>query len=538
MFLTDRCLSDDRCASATPRALRVESPAASDLPGVGIVSRPTPRGRGRVAVPTLAVVFVVVTAGCAGFVGGGSTTDQPDEVPQAPTPSPTPTAAAEPATTTGTLPATPSAGADGAEDDDGLAADRERILGTDPQVADTDGDGLDDGTEVAGATDPLVADTDGDGLDDGRETALGTDPLLADTDDDGLDDAREVAGVTDPLVADTDGDGALDGAELEAGLDPLVADTDGDGLADGTELDGPSDPLVADTDGDGLDDAREAALGTDPTVTDTDGDGLDDAREADGASDPTLADTDDDGLGDAREVALGTDANDSDTDGDGLVDGWEVDNETPSGAALPGADPLHKDLYVLVSRADEAYVLRESDRAAIAGRFAQMGVDNPDGDRGIDVHFVRGEWLPIRSEFTDRGAARRALRENSTPATMGTRHGVYHHVIVMQISDRDDTFDGYATSGGRGVLVDEDERDTRNGTIAYRNRLVIRGLLQNVLGRPDEELRDPDNRRFTRNGWTARDPDDLRSNEYLPIGVQEVLEREGFATASAPPDRY
>jgi hypothetical protein len=482
-------------------------------------------------------VFLVVTAGCAGFAGGGPPTDQPTDVPRAPTPSPTPTPATDTAAGD-SAPGSPTAGAGDGEDDDGLPAERERVLGTDPLVADTDGDGLDDGTEVAGATDPLVADTDGDGLDDGREAALGTDPILADTDGDGLDDGREVAGVTDPLVADTDGDGALDGPELEAGLDPLVADTDGDGLDDGTELDGPSDPLVADTDGDGLDDAREAALGTDPTVVDTDGDGLDDAREANSPSDPLVVDTDGDGLDDAREVDLGTDTNDSDTDGDGLVDAWEVRGEAPSGAALPDADPLHKDLYVLVSRADEAYALRESDRTAIAGRFAQMGVANPDGDRGIDVHFVRGGWLPIRTEFRDEGAAKRALRRNSTPETMGARHGVYHHVIVMRISDQTDTFDGYATSGGRGVLVDEDERGTRNGTIAYRNRLIIRGLLQNILGRPPDEVRDPDNPRFTRDGWAARDPDDLRGSEYLPIRVQEILEREGFATASAPPDRY
>ena len=484
-----------------------------------MVTRPGPRGRGRRARATaaaLAVAFLVVTAGCAGFVGGGTTPDRPgtDEVPTAPTPSPTPTPATD--TATDATPATPTVGAGGGEDGDGLSAERERVLGTDPLVADTDGDGLDDGREVELGTDPLVADTDGDGLDDGREVELGLDPILADTDDDGLDDARELAGATDPLVADTDGDGALDGPELAAGTDPLVADTDGDGLADGVELDGPSDPLVVDTDGDGLDDAREAELGSDPTVVDTDGDGLDDAREAE----------------------LGTGVNESDTDGDGLVDGWEVAGETPSGTALPDADPLHKDIYVLVSRANDAYTLRESDRTAVAGQFAQMGVDNPDGSRGIDVHFARGGEVPIRTEFSNGGAARRALRRNSTQATMGSRYGVYHHVILMRISERDDPFDGYATSGGRGVLVDEDERGTRNGTIAYRNRLIVRGLLQNVLGRPGPDVRDPNNPRFTKTGWTARDPEDLRANEYLPGGVAETLEREGFATASAPPDRY
>ena len=50
-------------------------------------------------------------------------------------------------------------------------------LGTDPQVADTDGDGLDDRTETeVHGTDPLQADTDSDGLPDGWEVAHAFDP--------------------------------------------------------------------------------------------------------------------------------------------------------------------------------------------------------------------------------------------------------------------------------------------------------------------------------------------------------------------------
>ena len=62
-------------------------------------------------------------------------------------------------------------------DGDGLKNRAERRLGTNPDVADSDGDGLSDGQEVRRLhTDPLSPDTDGDGVADGDEVAEGTDP--------------------------------------------------------------------------------------------------------------------------------------------------------------------------------------------------------------------------------------------------------------------------------------------------------------------------------------------------------------------------
>ncbi len=64
---------------------------------------------------------------------------------------------------------------------------------------DDDADGLDNCTEANKlGTDPDLADTDGDGLDDGFEVELGTDPNLADTDGDGFDDGSEVDCVSSP----------------------------------------------------------------------------------------------------------------------------------------------------------------------------------------------------------------------------------------------------------------------------------------------------------------------------------------------------
>lgn len=489
------------------------------MPDTAGGSRSLVRPSRRVAT-LLLVALLVVVAGCSGITGGPSASD-----------SSTGPSTASPGGAAADSQADSSS--DGGLDDDGLPAERERLLGTDPSDPDTDGDGIDDGTEMELGTDPLVADTDGDGLDDGQERALGTDPLLADTDDDGLNDATERDGPTDPLVADTDEDGLLDGRETEVGSDPTVADTDNDGLVDGREVDLGADPLVADTDDDGLLDGREAEIGADPTVPDTDDDGLLDGREAEVGTNATINDTDDDGLLDGRELDVGTDPLDPDTDGDSLLDGWEVRGETPDGADLPGADPLAMDLYVLVSHSEEAWRFRESERTMIRGEFKNMDIENPDGTTGIDVHFADGGTVPISRSFYRDYIAERTVRRNSFADTMGPREGVYHHVILMRLNDdrrQTEDFDGWAETPGRKLLVDEDERSYRGGTMPYRDRMIIRGLLQNILGEPDRQYAHPDARRFAKTGWTAHEPEDIQVHEYLPEHFRDQLEREGYAT--------
>ncbi len=67
-----------------------------------------------------------------------------------------------------------------------------------------------------------LIDTDKDGLDDVRERELGTNPKISDTDNDGLIDGDEVIiWKTNPLNPDTDGDGYTDGTEVKSGYNPL-----------------------------------------------------------------------------------------------------------------------------------------------------------------------------------------------------------------------------------------------------------------------------------------------------------------------------
>src|SRR5205085_2847616 len=54
-------------------------------------------------------------------------------------------------------------------DGDGLSADQEAFLGTDPAKVDTDGDGVSDLDELRLGLDPLNPDSDGDGIPDGKD---------------------------------------------------------------------------------------------------------------------------------------------------------------------------------------------------------------------------------------------------------------------------------------------------------------------------------------------------------------------------------
>jgi len=159
-------------------------------------------------------------------------------------------------------------------DGDGLTDGEEvRVFGSALLDRDTEGDGLwdgwrDVGSDGLGPGDSGYPGADPDGtqgnglLDDGEdpgEKIYGTDPLRANSDGDGLDDSEEVAwfggAVGDVRYSgpDSDGDGLWDG--------PQDPDTDGDGIQDDGEiLNFQTDPLSPDTDDDGLSDNAEVSV--------------------------------------------------------------------------------------------------------------------------------------------------------------------------------------------------------------------------------------------------------------------------------------
>ena len=132
-------------------------------------------------------------------------------------------------------------------DDDNLTDGSEIfVYQTSPLINDTDMGGVNDGAEVANNLDPLNptddetllnVDTDGDGLTNAEELELGTDPNLADTDGDTLTDGAEhnTTG-TNPLIKDTDEGGVDDGLEVSFGSDPLNKFDDFTGLGESGQI--------------------------------------------------------------------------------------------------------------------------------------------------------------------------------------------------------------------------------------------------------------------------------------------------------------
>ena len=262
-------------------------------------------------------------------------------------------------------------------DNDGLHADDELALGTDPDKADSDGDGLNDLFEIGGNV-SQPRDSDGDGVidaldaDDDNDGVLsryeiGVDPSnpkdndgdgtpdYLDTDDDGdgvltaqeapdpdnngnPTDARDsdADGKADYLDTDDDGDGKLTASELGSPHN-LSRDSDGDGTPDYLDSND-NDGVQGDFDGDGISNGREAELGSNPNHDDSDGDGISDtielgsdptqARDSDQDGTPDILDSDDDNDGIYSRHEVGADPNNpQDTDGDGIPDYLDQDDD-------------------------------------------------------------------------------------------------------------------------------------------------------------------------------------------------------------------
>ena len=259
----------------------------------------------------------------------------------------------------------------------------------------------------------------------------------------------------------------------------------------------------------------------------------------DGVRHPFDDDSDNDGLDDELEERIGTDPEAPDTDGDRLPDGWEYRNETDDGAALPGADPLHKDLYVQAIYGAGVDPLTDAERRALREIWAAMGVSNPDGETGIQVH------------LDDSPPAAGSLEENVTAPTdeNGTadddallsaaydahvperRQCAYHLALYTDSYDLGTAGRGETPGYSTALLVDDMEYEWY-GNHPYRVTTTTHELLHNVVG----ELEGPDGTySHPEVGWLAHPEYIENSTEYgetyerLSPPARGRLSGEGFA---------
>jgi hypothetical protein len=98
---------------------------------------------------------------------------------------------------------------------------------------------------------------------------------------------------------------------------------------------------------------------------------------------------------------------DGDADGDGLLNSWEQSGVDANGDGqidliLPGADPLHKDLYVEIDFM-QFHTPRQVALNHVIGNFSLAPISNPDGTNGINLHTEVDEQVPHQATIDTTG---------------------------------------------------------------------------------------------------------------------------------------
>lgn len=359
---------------------------------------------------------------------------------------------------------------------------------------------------------------------------LGSGVVAYDPDQDGLWTHEELQQGTDPFDRDTDGDEVPDGVEVREGSSPVKTDTDGDGLSDTIEYYGHGPGETLSITGETIETREQTAVPwvwefdeSDPTDPDTDGDGIPDGVEYEAGLNPTKVDSDEDGLPDPVERDGPTDAADPDTDGDNLLDGWEVAGRTESGAPLPGADPLHKDIYLVTLSLPGTE--NEPPAAAFAQAatwFGEMPVENPDGETGIRLHHTAGlstnrsidPWTKANGESTRTVSGYMAMREFYNEETIGPRTGSY----FLTVYSGEASIGGAGNAGGTKVSIVR----SYHGNTGRWARILTHELLHNVV----RDVSDGTcvNSLHTCNGFLS-----YENETYLSEPAAAKLNEQGFA---------
>jgi len=348
-----------------------------------------------------------------------------------------------------------------------------------------------------------------------------------------------VAAVGSTLVlTDPDRDGLGTATELYHGLDPFDPDTNNDGVRD--SLGPPSTPEPTPT---ATPSPTRTATPTpspvptptptptrSPTPTpvpDTDSDGLNDSYERSIGTNPHLEDTDNDGLDDGTEIEVGSDPLQRDTDGDTLLDGAEYHNETLStgyseaGIALPNADPTRIDSYIRVQYDRETKRLADFEKARIKRALSNNAIKNPDGTRGMAVHFI--EPKPGTSSDRIRASNRTHVGHilSDRYASLGAEQCT-HALLVVGEYTGEQRLGGVAYRPFPAMFIVADQPSgLRRWTSAVHEILhVLAGEL-----RPENEYEANPN--HMQDGWLSYDHSSIQ--RHMPKSLANEIQEEDFA---------
>lgn len=204
-----------------------------------------------------------------------------------------------------------------------------------------------------------------------------------------------------------------------------------------------------------------------------------------------------------------------DSDADGLPDRWERAGETPGGAALPDADPYHKDLYVQINYGSTIAPLSGAEREQLRRIWATMPVENPDGETGIDLHVVdsgtRSGDIGEKAVFESPDTYDRYYTEQR----LGPRHCVYHQVVYGRL--RLGNVVGYGATPGYATIVEGRQPDDYETRYAPRIGVTTHELLHNVAGHVNGKA-------HTSTGWLNGGSNDA----YLSAATASDLNRTGL----------
>ncbi|MFB6197094.1 MAG: hypothetical protein ABEI52_02330, partial [Halobacteriaceae archaeon] len=206
-----------------------------------------------------------------------------------------------------------------------------------------------------------------------------------------------------------------------------------------------------------------------------------------------------------------------DADDDRLPDRFERNNRTNDGVSLPGADPMHKDLYLRVYVAKGIELLSEKELASLKQIWTSMPISNPNNRSGIDLHVTQIRLdRRIERNISDISLPN-GFYDNNVPERAQC---IVHAVVFIDVSETR-RGDGLASTPGYLAMVDGTNPGSENVKYTRRVGVMTHELLHNVVGHFE------DGSAHVSGGWLKAETS-VGSDYYMNDRTASHLSEDGF----------